>query len=78
MVFLGQPHYFKCTGIALYPPKTVHFAKELKPAYRTQNRTTHLLQALTVLVMAVAVSYDFFELSKDSQQFEFRDLPYRS
>ncbi len=43
MVHDGQDQCFKCTGIALYPPETVHFAKELQPVYRPQDRTTRPL-----------------------------------
>ena len=43
MVCHGRAQCPKCTGIALCPPKTVHFTEELQPMYRSQDRTTRPL-----------------------------------
>ena len=40
MICHGRIQCPKCTGIAHYPPKTVHFAKELQPVYRPKDRRT--------------------------------------
>jgi IS5 family transposase len=43
MLYCGRVQCGKCTEIQLYPPKTVHFAKEPQPVYRPKDRSTQPL-----------------------------------